>query len=330
MKLPTPPEDPRDDQIFRHPGFNTAHRAFLLEYNIFQTDTPRANRILDNQARVILCNCILHLHFRHLYGCGRFPTPGRLQSMMEELGLYSARGVDLALSELRAARFVTIDTNCEDRRVSQVVPTPELIAFYRSYAHLPLAALDRLKTRKHYVASFEQIPELFDYMSLIAGQHPAKTITPMRHPDTFAIMQHTGGYRLLTELLAMASAVNLDAPDQVLLHLCLDTVSTHCHISRSQTRLLLDEALQAGLITHDRRAVYRVSKLLVQTFVTHFAQILRHMEYNFDAAVSELNRRRALTLNRLGGGGPAPPGPSSSEPFLPLRCETSRMRPHPH
>ncbi len=278
------------DGVLHHPRFQSAFKKYVDGYITLRKKSGPKIRMMDEQNRLILCNCILYLHYRFLQDGSEYAAPQRLRDQMVTLGLYSRRGAELALEELKTAKLLTVEPMTQDRRRMRLVPSADFIAFYRNHTRDVLDVIDFLNDNHDLVTVFDQDPSMFERMVLIlAGEWFKPQMSLRDRPETFgALMSRNGLYMFLAQLMSKALEVNPDDPAKAVLHLKQEDAAQFCMVSRSQFRLIREAVVGAGLIhaSDEKPSVYQITPLLVDSFARHRAETILFVWYGATTALN--------------------------------------------
>lgn len=228
-------------EILGHPRFIEARAAHVdAVVGLFRAD-PLALPMMTDAGIIILRGFIVGFHFafdredRATWG-----TPGNVRRMLVERGLASPRRVDDILARFRQAGYVEAGPALDDRRVTILVPTAQVIAHDRLHLATYHRFLLSLFPGRGYEWALGEDESIHRRIRLSGLRNLPRALSVLRHDAIRLFLGRDAGYLAL--LLVIQASLS-DSDD-----LTWSSMSNELGVARSHLRTLFSEAERAGYV----------------------------------------------------------------------------------
>jgi hypothetical protein len=227
-------------EVRRSPLFPEAERKFTDSVVKFRLVGPRlVNKLLGKDARiriVSLCHC---LHERALKrGDDGWVAAAEIVDIIENTLGGSKQIVNTTLDMMVVMQLLSKETG---RRQRHFFPTPRLVALLRSWYSAMAAHVDRVDPDGKRSERFEKDDGIFEQMAAYMGDaFVAGESLSGRVPELASFNRHDYGWAVLN--VATVSAYDNTALPSI------RSTATLFHIPKSQVAVILNDALQEGLL----------------------------------------------------------------------------------
>jgi hypothetical protein len=256
------------EEILAHPRFAIARNALLEAMLDLYDHKPFLNRLLLEVGRNVLFVVIACLHARHNPAeRATWPTMRLVKDAMGMHRLASPRRVDDLVARLIKTGYLQQRLSRSDGRVRILVPTPKMLAQDRDWLVSHYAPLQMLFPRPGYAPIMKRDPAFQLRQRLVAASFfPLGASILERNPLITKFLRREAGTMILIKIMHLAAQAG-----DITRAIVFSEIGTRFGVSRTQVRLLLEEAARDGLVHLVRREgkFVQLTPKLVQAF-DHF------------------------------------------------------------
>ena len=228
-------------EILGHSRFTDARAAHVdAVVGLFKTD-PLAMRMMADAGIIILRGFIVGFHFAFdPEDRATWPTPGNVRRMLVERGLASPRRVDDLLARFRHAGYVEATPAPDDRRVTILTPTAQVIAHDRHH----LAAYHRFLLDLFPGRGYEWVhgedASIHRRIRISGLRDLPRALSVLKHDAVRLFLGRDAGYLALLLVIQADLSGSRD--------LTWSSMSNDLNVARSHLRTLFSEAERAGYV----------------------------------------------------------------------------------
>lgn len=209
------------------------------------------HKMLNQAERYLVSFMLIHNDHAWRHHGGPPPTLTALQALVGS----SARQTAAFVATLKAARFVTVESDPDDARLKCLRAAPPLVAEIGRSGRLFVTTMDRLADRQPALAGALAEPERLGELIYRSACHVLRHgMLTEPFPRVLRLTNRDCGYLLLIAVVGAHQAASVpDAP--AAMPLSLRALSDRLTVSRAHVGNLLQEAEAAGWIRTDGRSL---------------------------------------------------------------------------
>jgi hypothetical protein len=283
--------------IEAHPRFSVAQRMLATS----AVALTRGNRILSmivtDRARYLIGIFAIHLHHQSRPGDPRSGlTLSRIIAICAEQKICSAGRVKAVLVLMRMFGYLASARSKEDRRLHRLVPTDALLALHRENFTFTLEAVAKLVPEGAEALAALRSPDFLScLLSHYAGLHLEGFYYVDHVPEARMFFERNAGAVMLFSIW-LASQVADGVPSRDSVPILPAPLGRQFGVSRSHVRLMVQEAISAGLLASDQTQPnhYHLTPALHAAFARFSALYILHTLHAARAAFAEIAQRRGV------------------------------------